>query len=123
MTSTSEIKKIILSDFASVEHGDEYWVLVPLEYDQKIMIFVRVEKDYVQVSAPFALPSEINAEQAVAANFSFFGIGRDEDWWYLRHAAPIEYLDRDQLDLMFTVASSLAFALASTLGQRENVTS
>jgi len=123
MASPSEIKHIILSEFASEEHGDEYWVLIPLEYDQKILIFVRIEKDYVQVSAPFALPSEINAEQAIAANFSFFGIGRDEEWWYVRHNASIEHIDRDQLHQIFADASSLAFALASTLGQRENVTS
>jgi len=123
MASPSEIKQMILSEFASEEHGDEFWVLVPLEYDQKILIFVRIEKDYVQVSAPFALPSEINAEQAVAANFSFFGIGRDEEWWYVRHTVPISRIDRDQLQLIFNDASFLAFALASTLGQRENVTS
>ncbi len=92
------------------------------ENERKHSVFISILEFEVWVYSPFALIGSISAEQAFSVTEDFYyGIGRDEMFYVVRHVIPFYNLDASQVSEGVRIILEIADRIKLTLGLSDSL--
>ena len=118
MATQAEAISFIKSTYVIANEDDGMMFLMFDQGDGRSQgVFVFVDEMKMGISSAFATTKSISADQALnAASDKAFGIGREGDYYVVKHVVPIADLDPSVVIVGIEITANMADELESALG-------